>query len=74
MRQINYCLPRRSINNNILIGGEYEKKLAMLFYSIGCVTGQLILFAQSIRQAGKHFREFEKLINDAKKAKKLGLK
>ena len=51
-----------------------KKKLAMLFYSIGCVTGQLILFAQAMRQAGKHFREFEKFITDAKKARKLGLK
>jgi hypothetical protein len=51
-----------------------KKKLAMLLYSIGCVTGQFILFTQAMRQAGKHFKEFEKLIRDTKKARKLGFK
>ena len=51
-----------------------KKQLAMACYSLGCVTGQLVLFVQGIRQAGKHFREFEKLINEIKKARKLGIK
>ena len=51
-----------------------KKALWKIYYSTCCVTDQLILFAQAMRQAGKHFREFEKLINDAKKARKLGLK
>ena len=51
-----------------------KKKLAMLLFSIGCVTGQLILFAQAMRQAGKHFKEFDKLIRDIKKARKLEVK
>ena len=51
-----------------------KKALWKIFYSIGCVTGQLILFTQAMRQAGKHFKEFEKLISDTKKARKLGVK
>ena len=51
-----------------------KKKLAMLFYSIGCLTGQLILLVQSMRQAEKQMREFNKWINEIKKARKLGLK
>ena len=48
-----------------------KKKLAMLFYSIGCVVGQLILLVQSMRQAGKQMKEFDRFMKKIEKARKL---
>jgi len=49
-----------------------KKKLAMLLYSIGCVTGQLILLIQSMRQVGKQMKEFDRFMKKIKKARKYG--
>lgn len=40
-----------------------KKKLARMFYSIGYVIGELVLFVQSTREARKHFRKFDKWFN-----------
>lgn len=49
-------------------------KLARIFYLIGCLTGQFVLFIKSMRQAGKHFKEFDKFLKEEIKRGKLKTK
>lgn len=51
-----------------------KKKLARMIYFVGLIMRQFFLLIQSMRKAGKHYKEFDKWIDKEIKKEKLKIK